>query len=105
LPEPVVVEVRDNSDRPVSGVVVTWSISAGGGSLSATTSSTDGSGRAQVLWTLGTGAGVNRLNATVQGVAPTQVTAQAEAGPPASARLVSGDAQIELEQRPLSDAI
>lgn len=105
LAEPVVVEVRDSDDRPVSGVMVTWSVSTGGGSVSESATPTNGSGRAQVLWTLGTISGQNRLSASVRGVAPTNVTATAEAGAPASARLVSGDGQVELEQRPLSDAL
>lgn len=105
LAEPVVVEVRDNSDRPVSGVVVTWTVSEGGGTVTPSTTTTNGSGRAQVLWTLGTSAGVNRLSAGVEGVAPTNVTARAEAGAATSSRLVAGDGQIELEQRPLSDAL
>ena len=96
LPQPVVVEVKDVNGRAVRGVVVNWSISAGNGSVGAPTSTTDGQGRAQVLWTLGTVSGENRLNAGITSVAPTSVTAAGVAGAAQSARVLSGDAQTGI---------
>ena len=105
LPQPVVVEVKDVDGRPVRGAAVTWTITAGGGSLSDPGMTTDASGRAQVQWTLGSAAGVNRLRAGVTGVAPTTATATAEAAEPASAVVVAGDGQVGLALRPLGEAI
>lgn len=105
LPQPVVVEVRDVDGRPVRGAAVTWTITAGGGFLTEAGATTDGAGRAQVQWTLGSAAGVNRLRAGVTGVAPTTVTATAESAAPASAIVVAGDGQIGLALRPLGEAI
>ncbi|HEX2167926.1 MAG TPA: pre-peptidase C-terminal domain-containing protein, partial [Longimicrobiales bacterium] len=102
---PVVVEVEDADGRPVSGTTVTWRVTAGGGSVNAGTSSTNGSGQAQVLWTLGNESGLNRLSAEVTGVAPRSITATARGGAPASATVTAGDGQTGLEMQPLGDAI
>ena len=105
LSQPVVVEVKDVDGQPVRGVVVTWTVTGGGGSVSETETGTNSSGRAQVQWVLGAAAGQQRLSAGVTGVAPTAITAQAQSDVPASARIVAGNAQTGLEQQPLSDAI
>jgi hypothetical protein len=58
---PVIVRVVDENDQPQVGVPVTWAVTAGGGSIQpgADTSGVDGLASAQ--WTLGFGAGENRL--------------------------------------------
>ena len=57
LARPFVVEVRDEQNRAFSGVPVTFAVTAGGGKLSATTATTDLTGRAQARLTLGQTAG------------------------------------------------
>src|SRR5437870_2958600 len=47
LPNPLVVAVLDSSGNPVAGLTVDFSVTGGGGSVSASTASTDASGRAQ----------------------------------------------------------
>ena len=54
LASPFVVEVRDENDVPFVGVPVTFAISAGDATLSATTTTTDTNGRARTTLTLGT---------------------------------------------------
>lgn len=56
LTDSLAVKVTDAFDNPVAGASVTWSATAGGGSLSPTTSATDATGQAKTRWTLGTGA-------------------------------------------------
>ena len=69
LPQPLVVKVANRSGVPVSGVAVTWAITAGGGSISlAAGAATDGLGQTSAVWTLGTAAGDNAVTATAQGV-------------------------------------
>ncbi|MGH7464632.1 MAG: pre-peptidase C-terminal domain-containing protein, partial [Longimicrobiales bacterium] len=87
------MEVKDVDGKLVRGITVTWSVSSGGGSVSAATTTTDGTGRAQVRWTLGTTAGENRLRAAVTGVAPTTAAATGQAGAAAGMAVVSGDGQ------------
>lgn len=47
----LVVQVLDGVSKPVSGVALAWTV-VGGGSLSATTTTTDANGKSSVKWTL-----------------------------------------------------
>ncbi len=82
LDDPLVVEVLDEDDDPVSGVTVTFSVTAGGGSLSDTSVTTNSSGRAQTDLTLGDDPGRNTVRASVSGVSG-RVTFTATAEDPA----------------------
>ena len=82
LDNPLVVEVLDDDDDPVSGVTVTFRVTGGGGSLSATSVDTNNRGRAETYLTLGDSPGGNSVRASVSGVS-TAVTFAATAVPPA----------------------
>ena len=65
------VLVSDSFGNPRGGVQVTFAATAGGGSVSPTTVTTNASGRASARWTLGTTAlVVNSASATVTGLPP-----------------------------------
>jgi 5-hydroxyisourate hydrolase-like protein (transthyretin family) len=85
LAQPLVVLVRDAAGVPQAGASVGFSITAGGGSLSTTTATTDANGRASTVLTLGTVAGNNTVSAAVAGVG--SVTFGATATPAAPAQL------------------
>ena len=68
LAAPFVVEVQDEDGEPLTGHSVTFSVTAGGGSLSATSATTNANGRAQTTLTLGSALGVNSVQASVSGV-------------------------------------
>ena len=68
LANPFVVEVQDEDGEPLTGHSVTFSVTAGGGSLSATSATTNANGRAQTTLTLGSALGVNSVQASVTGV-------------------------------------
>ena len=70
LANPFVVEVQDEDGEPLSGHSVTFSVTAGGGSLSETSATTNANGRAQTTLTLGSAPGVNSVQASVSGVDP-----------------------------------
>lgn len=53
LPEPLVVKVTDSNGQPVSNIGVSFSVTHGGGTISASNQRTDQNGQAQVTWTLG----------------------------------------------------
>ena len=53
LSDPFIVEVRDSNAVAFAGVPVAFSVTAGGGSLSTTTDTTDANGRALTMLTLG----------------------------------------------------
>ena len=92
LADPIVVRVtRDGS--PLAGQSVAWSVAAGGGSVSPTSSTTDSNGDASTTWTLGGTPGGNALQAAVTGAtgSPLTFTATGEAPPPATAAVSVAD--------------
>ena len=72
--------VRDGFANPRPGEPVTFSVSAGGGSVSPTSTQTDDLGRAATRFTTGGSAGTNTLSAVVAGVPPTSFSVNTVAG-------------------------
>ena len=70
LAAPFVVEVQDEDGEPIAGHSVTFSVTAGGGSLSETSATADEDGRAETTLTLGSERGVNSVQASVSGADP-----------------------------------
>ena len=78
LAQPFVVEVQDGESAAFTGVPVTFAITAGGGTLSATSTTTDANGQAESTLTLGNSAGTNTVRASAQGIAQSETfTAEA----------------------------
>ncbi len=71
LPRPFVVRVRDQYGDPMEGVTVHFTVRAGRGSLGDTSVETDSNGLAQSLLTLGSNAGTNSVEVSVEGIAQT----------------------------------
>lgn len=78
LPNPLVVRATDSNGNPVSGSTVSWTIGAACGSISASSTTTDGSGLTQVSWTLGSTGRLcaGGVTATIAGGASVQFTAR-----------------------------
>ena len=92
------VVARDQSNKAVAGVPVTFAVASGGGSITAASQTTDANGVAQVgSWTLGTSAGANTLTATptMNGSAgpPVTFTATGLAGPASALAINDGNNQ------------
>ena len=68
LANPFVVEVLDGNGDPLAGVAVTFTVVAGGGTLSNTTSVTDANGQATSTLILGTAPGTNTVEVRVEGI-------------------------------------
>ena len=79
LANPFVVEVQDEDGEPLSGHSVTFTVTAGGGSLSETSATTNANGRAQTTLTLGSAPGINSVEASVTGVDPVTFSTSIEA--------------------------
>jgi adhesin/invasin len=97
LASPLVVQVLDAGDNPVSGVPVTWTVASGGGSVSPPSATTGADGQASTAWTLGPGTGSQRVSASAPGAGSVQFDATSTAGPPSVLGLVtqpSGTAQV-----------
>ena len=104
LEKPFVVEARDQFDKPLPEVQVTFSVSSGGGTLSATNVTTDASGRAQSILTLGPNPGTNTVVAAVTGVQGEQTFTAEGVRIPKSLEIISGDKQQGLPGMALEKA-
>jgi plastocyanin len=78
LPESLSVIVRDDAGAPLPGVNVTWAVSAGGGTVSPLTYTSDAGGIARTRRTLGPNAGTQTARATVSGETPVTFEAVAQ---------------------------
>lgn len=93
LAQPISVHVVDQSGAAFAGASLTWTVMSGGGSVSAATSTTNATGDATTIWTLGNTVGADSLKADLGNGSSVIIAATAVAGPFASLSLVSGDAQ------------
>lgn len=89
------VRITDQRGRNIKGLLVRWRVTSGGGRVSSDTVRTDGGGVASSGgWVLGTAAGTQTLEASVEGLAPTVFTATATPGPLAQATVASQNNQV-----------
>ena len=96
LENPFVVEVRDQSGEPLPGVLVTFSVTSGGGTLSLTSATTDSNGRAESTLTLGPIPGTNTVTVSVAGIQEGQTFNAEGIGVPKTLEIVSGKDQKGL---------
>ncbi len=79
LDSALVVRVLDGAEKPVAGVLISWTVT-GGGAVSAATSTTDKNGQATVTWTLAPTAGVQVVTVTSAQIAGASVSFVANNG-------------------------
>lgn len=92
------VVVRDQVGNPVSGVVVTFTVSAGGGTVTGSPATTNSAGVATLTsWTLGTTVGTNTVTATATGLTSVAFNATGTAGAAATVVIVAGQNQVGLQ--------
>ena len=104
--QPLVVQLTSASGTPVAGRPITFTVTRSDGVVEvvpnagqALTVTTDSTGKASVLFKLGsrTGLGINQVSATTAGAAgPALFTASTTPGPPAQIDAVNGDNQRGL---------
>lgn len=88
------VRAEDASGRAVANVPVTFSVVAGGGTVSTTQATTNASGVASAgTWTLGTRSGTQTVRATSGTLTTADVSITAKAAAPATMSIVAGDNQ------------
>lgn len=117
LAEPLVAVVKDSLNNPIAGRVVHFEVTRNNGVVRANASDTpkrvvqvptDGSGKAQVLFTIGdtAGEGNNRVVATALGVTgQVEFCASAVAANPDKILMVSGDNQRGVVGSPLANPL
>ena len=93
LAQPVGVLVVDQNGAPLPNATVTWTIESGAGSVASSTSTTDANGNATVVWTMGTIAGTDSLEASIAAGANAFIAATATAGPASQLTITSGGTQ------------
>ena len=81
LAEPFMVSVLDQHGSPLAGVTITFAVTAGGGTVSEATVTTDADGRAATTLTLGPQPGINTVQVMVDRLESVYFTAIAEATP------------------------
>jgi hypothetical protein len=89
------VTVTDAGGTPVSGVLVNFAVTAGGGAVQFPQATTDAGGVASAgFWQIGPIVGVNTTSATAEGVAsPVSFSVTSSPGPASKMAVFSGDAQ------------
>jgi hypothetical protein len=90
LSQAVAARVLANDGLGVQGVEVTFTVTAGGGTLSQASDTSDAGGDVSVTWTLGESTGPQALIAAATGVAGASVSYGATATPGAATRLAFG---------------
>ncbi len=93
LAQPLVIKVLDQAGTPVEGEIVVWQVTAGGGSVSPSQTTTDANGLTSTSLRLGTTIGPNRVVATLGDLDPVVFNASATAAPPTKLTQVGGDGQ------------
>jgi peptidoglycan/xylan/chitin deacetylase (PgdA/CDA1 family) len=87
---PLSVRVQDRAGTPRAGVMVTWSVVAGGGRITPAAGESDAAGHSDAMWQLGTRAGMQRAAARIDVEGATLVAefvADAQPGPASSMAL------------------
>ena len=81
LEKPLVVQVRDQNNKGLSGIPVTFRVAGGGGKLSVSRATTNATGRAQTTLTLGKNPGENRVVASADGFQQTFIATATDGAP------------------------
>ncbi len=81
LPQPVVVRTIASDSVPVPGVIVSFAVATGGGTLATLVDTSDVNGVVSTSWTLGAAIGTQSITASAGGAANLAIGAQATSGP------------------------
>ena len=97
LSQPFVIEVQDESGSVLAGISVMFAVTAGGGTLSITNTTTDPNGRAESTLTLGPNLGTNTVKVSAAGIKSTVTfRAIADTAPPATQVDINGDGVVNI---------
>ena len=104
LSRPFVVVLLDQNGNVFPGMAVEFAVTEGRGTLSVRSATTDASGQASTVLTVGPSPGSNAVEATVHGLEPVTFTAVGVAVPQTLTKL-SGDQQEAEAGAPLSEPL
>lgn len=101
---PPTIRAEDQYGNRVSGVIVTFTVTSGGGGVTATADTGDAQGVTSVGWSLGTVAGTNALRASATGVPAVTFSASGLAGAPTQLAFVPQPSHA-LAGNPISPSV
>ncbi|HEX9894207.1 MAG TPA: Ig-like domain-containing protein [Gemmatimonadales bacterium] len=93
LPQEIVIRVNDAFGNVVPGTEVSFTVTAGGGTVSVPSAISDAGGLVRFRWTLGPVAGTQTVSAAIFGVVPLSINATATAAAAANLMVLSGAGQ------------
>ena len=97
LSQPFVVEAQDENGSALAGISVTFTVTAGGGTLSTTITTTDENGRAQSTLILGPNLGTNTVKVSAAGIeSPATFYAVSDSELPPMTADVNGDGLVNI---------
>ena len=97
LSQPFIIEAQDENGSALTGVSVTFAITAGGGTLSVTSITTNENGRAQSTLTLGPNLGTNTVEVSAAGIeSPATFYAIADTELPPMTADVNSDGNVNV---------
>jgi alpha-tubulin suppressor-like RCC1 family protein len=105
LTQPLKVQALDQSGTPAAGVVVHWRVTAGGGTVTPSESTTDQAGEATATLRLGTTPGPNAVEASISDEVFVTFSASALTSPPTRIVAASGNNQTGVVGNPLTQDI
>ncbi len=98
VPDPPAVVVRDGQGVPVAGVIVTFTVTAGGGTVVGSPDTTNVNGVASLTsWRVGPAVGPNTVTATAANLPSVTFNASGTAGAAASVAAVAGTNQAAVQ--------
>ena len=97
LSQPFVVEAQDANGSALTGISITFAITAGGGTLNTTITRTDTNGRAQSTLTLGPNLGTNTVQVSATGIeVPVTFHAVSDTEAPSITADVNNDGSVNV---------
>ena len=93
LPLPLVARITDSFGNPVAGIAITWNVVQGGGTLLATSATSDSTGRTTAIWTLGGTTGSQLVTLSVPALPLVVFSATATPGALDTLAIVAGNNQ------------
>ncbi len=96
LTQPLMVQALDQNGGPAAGVVVQWRVTAGGGTVTPSESTTDQAGEASTTLRLGTTTGTNTVEASISNEVFVAFDATALTSPPTRVLASAGNNQTGI---------
>ena len=103
--QPITLQVRDALGNGIGGIALTLTVATGGGSVVPTSVTTDATGTASVVWTLGGVDGAQTFTVSASGLGTLTVSATATGGSSNALSVTTGPATTQVAGVALTPAV